>query len=83
MSLFHAHRQLAVQDESDLGPGEAGQSLGEAKQRLVFVNKKEQKNFASLGRAGFTAIGPKSSRKAGAHRPPLLTFCGLRALRIT
>jgi hypothetical protein len=28
------------------------------KGRLLFVNKKKQKNFMNLGRAGFTATGP-------------------------
>jgi hypothetical protein len=30
--------------------------------RLLFVNKKKQKNFFALGRAGFVATGP-SERK--------------------
>jgi hypothetical protein len=30
------------------------------KGRLLFVNKKKQKNFVTLGRAGFMATGPVS-----------------------
>jgi hypothetical protein len=29
---------------------------------LLFVNKKKQKNFVHLGRAGFTATGPDSRK---------------------
>jgi hypothetical protein len=36
----------------------AGACAGKGKERLLFVNKKEQKNFMNLGRAGFTARGP-------------------------
>jgi hypothetical protein len=31
-------------------------------QRLLFVNKKKQKNFAPLGHAGFSATGPKEQK---------------------
>jgi hypothetical protein len=31
---------------------------GEASGRLLFVNKKKQKNFFTLGCAGFSVIGP-------------------------
>jgi hypothetical protein len=30
--------------------------------RLLFVNKKKQKNFANLGRAGFSATGPVETK---------------------
>jgi hypothetical protein len=30
--------------------------------RLLFVNKKKQKNFVHLGRAGFTATGPEEQK---------------------
>jgi hypothetical protein len=32
------------------------------KGRLLFVNKKQQKNFANPSRAGFNATGPVSKR---------------------
>jgi hypothetical protein len=32
------------------------------KGRLLFVNKKKQKNFINLGRAGFTAASPVSKK---------------------
>jgi hypothetical protein len=32
------------------------------KGRLLFVNKKKQKNFVNLGRAGFVATGPVSKK---------------------
>jgi hypothetical protein len=30
--------------------------------RLLFVNKKTQKNFMKLGRAGFSAAGPEEQK---------------------
>jgi hypothetical protein len=30
--------------------------------RLLFVNKKKQKNFVILGRAGFVATGPSEAK---------------------
>jgi hypothetical protein len=30
--------------------------------RLLFVNKKKQKNFFTLGRAGFSAAGPNQQK---------------------
>jgi hypothetical protein len=30
--------------------------------RLLFVNKKKQKNFTHLGRAGFSAAGPNQQK---------------------
>jgi hypothetical protein len=30
--------------------------------RLLFVNKKKQKNFLTLGRAGFVAMGPAKQK---------------------
>jgi hypothetical protein len=30
--------------------------------RLLFVNKKKQKNFFTLGRAGFVATGPSEQK---------------------
>jgi hypothetical protein len=30
--------------------------------RLLFVNKKKQKNFLTLGRAGFVATGPSEAK---------------------
>jgi hypothetical protein len=30
--------------------------------RLLFVNKKKQKNFLNLGRAGFDAAGPEEQK---------------------
>jgi hypothetical protein len=30
--------------------------------RLLFVNKKKQKNFVKLGRAGFAVIGPAKQK---------------------
>jgi hypothetical protein len=30
--------------------------------RLLFVNKKKQKNFVKLGRAGFVATGPSEQK---------------------
>ena len=35
------------------------QRLCKQRGRLLFVNKKKQKNFFKLGRAGFTATGPE------------------------
>jgi hypothetical protein len=35
---------------------------GEVKGRLLFVNKKKQKNFCNLGRAGFSATGPNDRK---------------------
>jgi hypothetical protein len=32
------------------------------KKGLLFVNKEVQKNFVSLGRAGFAATGPESQK---------------------
>jgi hypothetical protein len=32
--------------------------MSKRRERLLFVNKKKQKNFAILGRAGDTATGP-------------------------
>jgi hypothetical protein len=36
--------------------------MGRKQGRLLFVNKKKQKNFANLGRAGFGATGLKSKK---------------------
>jgi hypothetical protein len=35
-----------------------GQIVSERRGRLLFVNKKKQKNFVILDRAGFVATGP-------------------------
>jgi hypothetical protein len=35
-----------------------GWSVFKRRGRLLFVNKKKQKNFFKLGRAGFSAAGP-------------------------
>jgi hypothetical protein len=34
----------------------------ERRERLLFVNKKKQKNFFHLGHAGFTATGPNKQK---------------------
>jgi hypothetical protein len=51
-----------------------------AKKELLFVNKKKQKNFVNLGRAGFTATGSVSQKafaplfsKSGHFLPPKTT----------
>ena len=35
---------------------------GKGRKGLLFVNKKKQKNFVTLGRAGFSATVPEASR---------------------
>jgi hypothetical protein len=36
--------------------------MSEPGRRLLFVNKKKQKNFFKLGRAGFSASGPAQTK---------------------
>ncbi len=36
--------------------------MSKRSERLLFVNKKKQKNFFTLGRAGFSATGPKEQK---------------------
>jgi hypothetical protein len=38
------------------------QTLSERREALLFVNKKKQKNFIKLGRAGFAVSGPKEQK---------------------
>jgi hypothetical protein len=45
---------------SDASTCQAWVHTTQAKERLLFVNKKKQKNFAILGCAGFTATGPEN-----------------------
>jgi hypothetical protein len=40
----------------------ATEIVKQSKQRLLFVNKKKQKYFINLGRAGFAATGQKSKK---------------------
>jgi hypothetical protein len=37
-------------------------ALSRVKEGLLFVNKKKQKNFVNLGRAGFNATGPNQKK---------------------
>jgi hypothetical protein len=39
-----------------------GRVMFKRRGRLLFVNKKQQKNFFPLGRAGFTAAGPSEQK---------------------
>jgi hypothetical protein len=39
-----------------------GQVMSKRRGRLLFVNKKKQKNFVNLGRAGDTATGPAKQK---------------------
>jgi hypothetical protein len=39
-----------------------GWTLFKRRGRLLFVNKKKQKNFFKLGRAGFVAMGPSEQK---------------------
>jgi hypothetical protein len=50
--------------------------------RLLFVNKKKQKNFAHLGRAGFTATGPKEQKFLRRFFQKAATFFGLNQSKI-
>jgi hypothetical protein len=36
--------------------------MSKRREALLFVNKKKQKNFAKLGRAGFNGTGPEESK---------------------
>jgi hypothetical protein len=38
-----------------------GQTIAKRSGRLLFANKKKQKNFFNLGRAGFGAAGSKAA----------------------
>jgi hypothetical protein len=39
-----------------------GRVMFKRRGRLFFVNKKKQKNFLTLGRAGFSAAGPNQQK---------------------
>jgi hypothetical protein len=39
-----------------------GQVMSKRRGRLLFVNKKKQKSFFQLGRAGFAATGPAKQK---------------------
>jgi hypothetical protein len=39
-----------------------GRILLKRREKLLFVNKKKQKNFVILGRAGFSAAGPAKQK---------------------
>jgi hypothetical protein len=39
-----------------------GQVMSKRRGRLLFVNKKKQKNFFQLGRAGFAVTGPAKQK---------------------
>jgi hypothetical protein len=49
--------------------------------RLLFVNKKQQKNVFSLGRAGFNVFGPVSKKFLRRFFQKAASFCDLKPSR--